>query len=191
MRLIFFIIFIIISCKTNQSQKKIIVQEQNHPELESEEGENYFYYKIQYPQIEIIVPEIPNIPLNEHPLSKSYNQFKYLGSEDNFTISILLHEEKDGITEKECALINYENIIQKQYLSKNSVKTILGDDKRTYSMYYKLIVGELIQLHSHLFSAIDSKYCIEIHISKFIEDNDEINSWMRGFRKAKIKSGFY
>jgi hypothetical protein len=160
-------------------------------ENEIEEGENFFYYKMQDPQIEIIIPEVPNIPLKEHPMSKSYSQFRYLGSEDSYTVSLLLYDAKDGITEKECALFYYENIIQKQYLSKNLTKTILGDDKRTYSMYYKQKVGDLTQLHSHLFTAIDSKYCIEIHISKFVETENEINSWMKGFRRAKIKDGFY
>ncbi len=151
-----------------------------------------FKVRLENPDVEIEIPELPAIKLEQHPMSAAKPHLRLLGNLDPYNISVITPTADEGMTAAECATSSGGSIAEQYGLDKSKINLMQAEDNHTFSMYFPLSLSQIkqgmYQLNAYLFSAHAGTHCIMVHISMVSMDKDEINTWLKGFPQARIRS---
>ncbi|MGJ4789486.1 hypothetical protein EHQ52_15440 [Leptospira koniambonensis] len=147
-----------------------------------------FSFELKNPNVKITVPEIPFFDLQTHPLASANKpHLRYLGSGGNFHLSILTPTADPGMTPEDCAKSQVQYLGGQYNLQKGQYSLLKSNDGTTYSIYFYLKMGEFYQQNAYLLSGSENKYCVQVHISKMTDDQNDLPLWLKGFPNARIR----
>jgi hypothetical protein len=149
---------------------------------------NSFSVKIGEPNVDITIPELPQMKMKKHPLASVKPHLRLMGSSGGYNVSVITPTADKGMTALECASSRISSLMKRYSLKESQFQAMKADDKNTFVMYFPLKVDKYIQLNAYLLSAHDGSYCIEVHISKMTQEIDDVINWHKSFPDARIKS---
>lgn len=144
--------------------------------------------KMTKPNIKIVVPEIPEMKMEKHPLSGVKPHLRLIGSKDGYTASVITPTADKGMTPEECASSRIGSLIEQFDLKEGQFKAMKGADGNTFAVYFPVRLESVVQLNAYLLSSHQGEYCVEVHISKISTEVEEGIKWIDGFPDAMIIS---
>lgn len=166
------------------------------PEVEKEKvkdkekllTEKTFTFEVKNPNIRILIPELPQMNVETHPMAATRPDLRFQGGAHPYFLTIRIPTADAGMTPLECASSHVKSIQTRLGLRDSDISLRKSSDGNTLAMYYPMRMGKVLSLHAHLFSAYGGRYCIDVHISKTPASDAEVKKWLEGFPKAKIES---
>lgn len=146
-----------------------------------------FHFDVMRPRVRIIIPGLPDFPLEPHPLAKAQPHVRFMGSKQPYILSILTPTADAGMTAAQCANSSASALMRRFGLSESQVQLRKADDA-TYVATFHLKEGRIISLKAFLWSAAGGTHCVELNVSKIVSSLDELEAWPRVFESARIES---
>lgn len=163
-----------------------------HP-ASSEPGSTYLF-DVSENKFKVVIPDLPQISMREHPLAGSRPDMRYMGDDtkSGYSISILTPTADKGMGPEECATSSYGSLLTRYGLNEKFVVR-KKNNSSTFVVLFPYRAGPLIQLKAYVLSGYGGDHCIDIHISKNSsaksaeEFKSQLMDWYQSFSKASIE----
>jgi len=153
-----------------------------------------FSFDLPEPRLRIVVPDVPQMKMEAHPLAASQPHARFIGSaEGGYTLSVLLPAAGKGMTPRDCAQSLARAIVGRFGLDPKYVVSGQANET-TFVLLFPYRVDPVIQFKAFLLSADRGEHCVEVHVSRTVPAADEkdmaedLARWFEGFRRARIES---
>ena len=150
-------------------------------------GAEGFVFEVDSPRFKITIPGIPQLRMEVHPKNASQPHLRFLGSAEPYTVAVYTPTAAEGMTPLECAGAVARTLAARPGTPAPSqvLRARLG--KNTFVAMYAVSLGVGVQLNAHILSAVDGRYCIEVHATKISIDEEDLASWVTELEKARIE----
>lgn len=159
----------------------------------SAKGADGYSFQMPDEKIRIVIPDIPQMTMGPHPLSKERRDMRFMGSgPDGITVTILTPTADAGMTPQDCANSSYKSLLSRFSLDPKFVSTHRSADS-TFVVLFPYRAGSTMQLKAFILSGYGGTHCIDVHVSKTVLPTskeafaEELARWYGGFRDSKIE----
>jgi hypothetical protein len=147
-----------------------------------------FTFEVESPNVRVVVPNIPPVKLEPHPMRQARPHMRLLGTNGPFTVSVLMPTADAGMTPAECAGSTLGALPKRPGVPAQEKIFKARINERTFiALYDSQMAGET-HLHAHLLSGVGGTHCVEVHVSKFPASEDDIKSWRKNWGAANIEA---
>ncbi|MEM7563802.1 MAG: hypothetical protein AAF353_12235 [Pseudomonadota bacterium] len=150
-------------------------------------GSTGFTYELSDPDIRISLPNLPQFEMIPHPLNEQLSHMRFFGGDSNFNIAIITPTGAEGISPLECATAIADSVVTSAGIQPHEVFRGRANEQTFMLIYGRLNEG-FVQLNAHIISAAGKDYCIEVHVSKLSDTDDDVAPWFTGFESSNIEA---
>lgn len=144
-------------------------------------------FDVRDPAFHVVLPSVPAMPMEAHPLSKTSPHLRLMGSQGPFTVSVLTPTADTGMTPADCASSTVGALPRRPGVpSQDSIYKERLDGNTYLAIYITPLKGS-VQMHAHVMSAAGGSHCVEVHASRVSTSKDDLEPWLKGFREARIE----
>ena len=145
-----------------------------------------FAFEVDKPPFRVSIPDLPAMKMGPHPGAATHPHLRYLGSEGDYTISIITPTADPGMSAQDCATFSVRTLGERPSVPKEVFRARLNPT--TYVAMYPARMEGFVQLHAHFLSAAGGSHCVEVHASKVVRSEEDIRRWFKeSFRNARIE----
>jgi len=143
--------------------------------------------EISDPNVRIIIPGMPGIDMEVHPMNQQKPVFRLLGSEGKTSVSVITPTIDTEVSPMSCATAVANFVLSTDTVSRDQL--FLGRaNEQTFLIIYGLPMEKSVLLNTHIVSSAESGECVEAHVSKISTADSDIEPWFNGFGESNIES---
>jgi len=144
-----------------------------------------FEFEMEDPDIRIVVPDLPEMSMETHPMHEKYSHLRYQGTAQPFILSVMTPTADADMTPEECMNSSASSYVERYELGKDEY-AIYKLNESTFLLEYLTSTSGVDQIHAHLLSAAAGTHCVDVHISRLGSNDINIRDMHSRFGGAVI-----
>lgn len=146
----------------------------------------HFVFELSEPRLRIVIPDAPPMKMGPHPLAATTPHARAMGSADGgYSISVLTPTSDAGMSPMQCANSLASELVRRYGLQPDAIVRRRNGDS-TFVLLFPVKVDSLVQLKAYLLSGHGGTHCVEVHLSKIVRAERDVQLWFDGFAGARI-----
>ena len=147
-----------------------------------------FTLEMKEPPFRVAIPALPAMEMKRHPFAGERPHLRLIGESGPYTVSVITPTADPGMGPEQCARSTAGTLSERPGVPKQVMRVRLDAD--TYLVMYPSKLPGGVQLHAHLLSAAGGTHCVEVHASRVVSSEADIDRWFKqDFREARIAPG--